>query len=325
MKKKSSVVDTMDSETEKFLQLKARVADLEAANRDLENKVEAARGFPEDFRSLIRSAPTAWHLQKLVIDVITRLRYSCKASGRGVRDDQSNADLMGDPHYALARIVAHFNVSLTAKSTPSWLLKLKTNPAFQLGSKLWRKTKGSHEGVDKNKVIVLEEDDGSRLKVMFRNQKVIYVWRRDYEVIRSMVRERNSSRGVLLNWVGGILYEFDKRLDHHSAPLSKNLAERWSDGEKYLTHFLPFAEQRWNDEGIENIQISGAGLLRTNAGMVQTKVNIGRANDGMVKTRYGLRKTQPRQEFKDFVPDIKRLAKRQLKIWRDSIAGPVLK
>lgn len=104
--------------------------------------------------------------------------------------------------------------------------------------------------------------------------------------------------GVLSQWVWWTIYEFDKWHARWPENYSRSFQERWTDEGKYLGDFMEQAEKDWNEEGVADIQIRAKGLLRTNSGGS---------------------KSAPRQEFRDFKKDVRRIAERQLHLWKKTI------
>jgi hypothetical protein len=307
---------TLDSGTEKILQMSIPAAETIAGNftetqkaflKDWELKAARIRAARQALRDvddygdmipdIVRLAPSAWHLQNLVFQAINALKRGCR-EGSGV--DAS----LADPHYSLARIAREFNVSLTKKSTPPWLLKLKSHPAFKEGFDLWRRRKGSHANT-KEQTAVIErlEANGDQLRVEFGTSKVLYQWSRDGVIVRTRELDRIDSKWVVVNWLSQHLIDFDKAMDYPGAPLSADCAVRWSDEKGYLRCFLPYAKARWDEEGADSIQISEAGLLPLGSGV----------NGSRQRTDFGTR------------TDLKNMVCHQLRIWRDTISGPARK
>jgi hypothetical protein len=85
--------------------------------------------------------------------------------------------------------------------------------------------------------------------------------------------DRVSSVELMRSWTFEVLLDFDKHMDHvRGGPLSEVYAERYSDVTKYLCHFLKYAKTRWEEEGIEAIQVRLRGLLPTNSAGPNSKV-----------------------------------------------------
>ncbi len=296
------------SEGDLLAEWKARKEKLHAAKT-------ALRGLPdseyEDIISeMIRTAPTAWHIKKLVLESVRWLKFLSSGNGhpwRGI--PENNENVIANVHYELARITHEFNVSLTAKSTPRWLQLAKKHPAFQRAWKLHQKTKGEHEHDSLDcRVIEVDAYGGQlgllKLRCVFDEKVVRMEWRRGDEVTHQETRERIPSKGVLQTWLAGVLTDYDKSMDYPHSPLSQDWAARWANEELYMKHFMPHAEQEWNPDEVDELQTRACGLLTTNNGK----------KDG-----------KPRYDFGAFKTRIRRLAIHQIRFWRDAIVPPAPK
>lgn len=271
----------------------------------------ALRELPESeyeniIREMIRAAPTAWHLKKLTLEVLRWLKWLSRGHGDSLRGiPEKNENVIASVHYELARIAREFNVSLTAKSTPSWLCHAKKHPSFQKAWKLHQRTKGEHQHDDRNRrVIEVDSYGDQKLRCVFEEKVVHMEWRRGEEITRRETRDRISSNGVLQHWLADVLTDFDKWMDNPGSPLSQDWAVRWTNEELYMKHFLPHAEQEWNPDEVDKLQTRACGLLTTNNGK----------KDG-----------KPRYDFGAFKTRIKRLAIYQIRSWRDGLVPPAPK
>lgn len=270
---------------------------------------------------VIHTAPSAWHLRKLVQEVIRRLQWLSRGGGdHRLGIPENDEGVIGRVHYQLARITRDFNVALTAKSTPRWLLKTKEHPEFKKAWKEFSKTKGEHEKDEANARVIEVDCYGGqmgtlRLRCAFGKKVVRMEWRRGAEVTRQETRQetrhRISSNGILQHWLAEVLTDFDKGLDYPGSPMSHNWAERWANEELYLRHFMPHAERAWRPEEVDELQARACGLL-TPAKMTW-------------KTKSGQTKVKPRYDFQAFKTRIKRLALKQIRVWRDGLVPPARK
>lgn len=287
---------------------KARKEKLRAA-RDALWKLPASE-YESIIREVIHTAPSAWHLRKLIQEVVRHLQWLSRGRGdHRLGIPENDEGVIGRVHYQLAPIAREFNVSLTAKSTPQWLLVAKKHPEFQKAWSSLKRTKGTHEKeLLEQRVIEVARDDRITIRATFGKNKVQTECIREGKIVWTESRDRLSSSAVLQAWVNGTLTEFDKNCDHAGSPLSYDWATRWADEEKYLKHFMIWAESAWNEEGVDSIQIGGmwgSGLLTSNSG--------------------GKKSAGPRYDFAAFQTRIKGLAKRQLRVWRDEIVPPAPK
>lgn len=318
----------MDSGSENFSALEKPIGAKSQAERDADflsdwnarkEKLNAARDalwelpaseYESIIREVIHTAPSAWHLRKLIQEVVRRLQWL----SRGMGDDrlgipENDEGVIGRVHYQLARITRDFNVALTSKSTPQWLLKAKEHPDFKKAWKEFSKTKGKHEKDEANaRVIEVDAYGGQmgtlKLRCAFEKKVVRMEWRRGAEVTRQETRHRISSNGVLQHWLADVLTDFDKGLDYPGSPMSHDWAERWANEELYMKHFMPYAEREWRPDEVDELQTRACGLLTTNNGR----------DDG-----------KPRYDFDAFGTRIRRLALRQIRFWRDQIVPPAPK
>lgn len=277
---------------------------LHAAKRALRELPESE--YENLIHEMIRAAPTAWHLKKLTLEVIRWFKGLSRGHGNSWRGiPENNENMAASVHYELARIVKEFNLSLTAKSTPTWLRHAKKHPAFQKAWKLHQKTKGEHQhdGPDR-RVIEVDSFGGQKLRCVFEDNVIHMEWRGDNETPRQETRNRVSSNAVLQHWLADILTDFDKWMDYPDSPLSQDWAVRWANEELYMKHFMPHAEQEWNPDEVDELQTRACGLLTTNNGK----------KDG-----------KPRYDFGVFKTRIKRLAIHQIRLWRDGLVPPAPK
>jgi len=282
----------------------ARKAKLSAA-RDALLELPASE-YEELIREIVRTAPTAWHVRKLIEEAVRWLQWLSKGHGddrRGI--PENDAGVIGRVHYQLARIARAFNVSLTAKSTPRWLLEANKHPEFKKAWKEFSNKKGEHERGDSNpRVIEVDSYGGQKLRCVFEKNEVRMEWRRGDEVTWQEIRPRISSNGVLQHWLADVLTDFDKWMDYPNSPLSHDWAKRWADEELYMRHFMPHAEREWNPDEVDKLQTQACGLLTINNGK----------DDG-----------KPRYDFGAFKTRIERLAKNQIKWWLDQLIAPAPK
>jgi len=297
--------ELMEKSQRDFLgEWRARKEKLHAARLALHELPESE--YEDIIREMIHVAPTAWHLKKLALEVVRRLKWLSKGNGDhrcGI--PENNENVIANVHYELARITHEFNVSLTAKSTPRWLQLAKRHPAFQRAWKLHQRTKGEHQhdGLD-CRVIEVDSYGGQTLRCVFEKKVVRMEWLRGDEVTRQETRARISSKGVLQNWLADVLTDFDKHMDYPNSPLSHDWAVRWANEELYMKHFMPHAEREWNPNEVDELQTRACGLLTTNNGK----------KDG-----------KPRYDFGAFKTRIRRLAIFQIRFWRDAIVPPAPK
>lgn len=294
---------------------KARKAKLSAA-RDALRELPASE-YQDLIREIVRTAPTAWHVRKLIEEAVRWLQWLSKGRGdHWLGIPENDERVIGRVHYQLARIARGFNVSLTTKSTPDWLLEAYKHPEFKKAWKEFSNRKGEHDRDDFNpRVIEVDAYGGQmgtlKLRCVFEKKKVRMEWRRGDEVTRQETRPRISSNGVLQHWLAGVLIDFDKGLDYPNSPMSYDWAERWADEELYMRHFMPHAEREWNPDEVDELQTRACGLL-TPAKMTW-------------KTKSGNTKVKARYDFGAFKTRIKRLALRQIRLWRDGIVAPAPK
>jgi hypothetical protein len=293
-----------------------RKAKLNAARKALRELPESE--YEELIRDVIRTAPTSWHVRMLIMEAVRSLKFLSAGANdtwRGI--PKNDPGVIGRIHYQLARITREFNVSLTAKSTPNWLLKAKEHPEFQRAWKEFSNKKREHErGDSKTKVIEVDSYGGQlgtlRLRCVFEKKQVRMEWRRGGEITRQEIRPRISSNGVLQHWLADVLKNFDEWIDYpDSPPLAKDWAERWADEALYMKHFIPHAEREWNPDKVDELQAMACGLL-TPARMTW-------------KTKSGKTKVKLRYDFGAFKTRIKRLALKQIRWWRDGLVPPVQK
>lgn len=287
------------------------LTDWKANTEKLRAAREALRGLPASeyeniIREVIRAAPSAWHLRRLILHALDDLKHLSKGHGdswRGIADKDQG--VIGRVHYQLARIAREFNVSLTSKSTPRWLLEAKKHPEFQKAWKESSNRKGEHEKDEaKPRVIEVDSYNNLRLRCTYNETKVEMKWLQGDCVVRQETRDRISSNGVLQHWLADVLTDFDKWMDRPGNPLGQDWAERWANEELYLKHFMPHAEREWKPDEVDELQASACGLLTTNNGSLDGK---------------------PRYDFDAFATRIRRLAKRQLRHWRDVLVPPAPK
>lgn len=300
----TTVVSAKNNERDFLREWKTRKEKLHAAQHALHELPESE--YENIIREMIRAAPTAWHLKKLALEIVRCLKGLSRGHGdiwRGI--PENNAYVIASVHYELARIAKEFNVSLTAKSTPSWLREAKKHPAFQKAWRLHQRTKGEHKHDDRDRrIIEVDSYGGQKLRCIFEEKIVSLEWRRGDETSRPETRDRISSNGVLRHWLADVLTEFDKWMDNPGGPLSQDWAARWTNEELYMKHFMPHAEQEWNPDEVDELQTRACGLLTTNNGK----------KDG-----------KPRYDFGAFKTRIKRLAIYQIRLWRDELVPPAPK
>jgi hypothetical protein len=291
--------DSMD-----MSQWKVRKEKLSAAKNALWNLPASEYG--NLINDVIRTAPTSWHVQQLVIAAVRHLKRLSAGAGEAWSGIPANdAGVIGRAHYQLARITREFNIALTEKSTPAWLLKAKENPEFQKAWKEFSLKKKEHErGDSESTVIELDTHGGQRLRCEFGKKQVRMEWWRGDEPMRCEIRQRVSSNHVLQSWLCDVLKSFDEQMDCPGAPLSQDWSERWADEDRYIKHFLPHAESEWNPDQIDELQARAGGLLTTNN---------------------SLRNGRPRYDFGVFKTRIKRLAKNQIRLWRHNLTLPAPK
>jgi len=292
------------SERDFLSKWKARKEKLHVAQRALRELPDSE--YEAIIREMVRTAPTAWHIKKLILESIRWLKYLSRGNGDHWHSiPEKNENEIANVHYELACITHKFNVSLTTKSTPNWLQLAKKHPAFQKAWKLHQKTKGEHQHDSQDRrVIEIDSYGGQTLRCVFEKKVVRMEWRRGGQITRQETRERISSKGVLQHWLADVLTNFDKHMDYPGSPLSQDWAVRWANEELYMKHFMPHAEQEWNPDEVDELQTRACGLLTTNNGK----------KDG-----------KPRYDFGAFKTRIKRLAIFQIKFWRNELVPPAPK
>ncbi len=257
--------------------------------------------FPNDIEWLIRSAPKVSSLEALAARAIQGLRMLAVGNAHhSFRFNESAQTVRDDSLSALARLARKFRKGLTTKTTPAWLLALKTLPAFGKAFEDLEGTKGAHDKDPWPRTVFESKPDSSgswhRCEFEGFQYKLWRVWLEGEELQDE--GGMTPTTGVLSQWVFWTIYEFDKWHERWPENYSRGWPERWTDEGKYLDAFMVEAEQKWNEEGVAEIQIRARGLLRTNSGGSRSK---------------------PRQEFKDFATDVRRLAERQLRDWKKTI------
>jgi hypothetical protein len=302
--RKVTVVDVKKNENAFLSEWKSRKGKLHDAERGLRELPDSE--YENIIREMIRVAPTAWHLKKLILEAVRWLKWLSRGNGDHSRGIPANNDnVIANVHYELARITHEFNVSLTAKSTPRWLQLAKKHPAFQKAWKLHQRTKGEHQHDSEYcRVIEVDSYGGQKLRCVFEENVVHMEWQRGVEVTRQETRERISSNGVLQHWLADVLRGFDEWMDNPGSPLAEDWAKRWANEELYMKHFMLHAEQEWNPDEVDELQALACGLLTTNNGK----------KDG-----------KPRYDFGAFKTRIKRLAIHQIRVWRDGLVPPAPK
>lgn len=274
----------------------ARNAILELPSCEYENLI----------REMIQAAPTSWHVRQLILQAVERLQRLSNGLGDHRFGIPANDEgVIGRVNFQLAQVARKFNVSLTTKSTPEWLLKAKKHPEFQRGWKEFCSTRGEQERLDEARVIEIprdaEQTGETKLRCVFEKKIVRMEWCSGEDVTKSEIRTRISSNGVLQFWLSDVLVSFDKSLEYPGSPMSHDWAERWADEKLYMKHFMPHAKREWNPAEVDDLQVHASGLLTTNN-----------------SSRNG----KPRYDFRVFEARIKRLALRQIRVWRDRLVPP---
>lgn len=103
----------------------------------------------------------------------------------------------------------------------------------------------------------------------------------------------NQSTQVIFTFTELTMYAFDKHCEYDSSFVSRR--ELYSDADKYLKGFLPFAKEHWDDGGGKGAETLTGCKLRTNSGSGERK-----------------------QSFGHFRDDVERQARRNLKHWRSA-------
>ena len=126
----ATAVGANQSESNLLREWKARKEKLHAAQQALRDLPGSE--YEHIIREMIRVAPTAWHLKKLVLEIVRWLKWLSKGHGDHWRNiPENNDNVIASAHYELARIAKEFNVSLTTKSTPLWLRLAKSTHHFK--------------------------------------------------------------------------------------------------------------------------------------------------------------------------------------------------